>query len=103
MSLALRTQQTKASLQKIIQTNLQNGVTVSGIKSAVFYYILFKYFLKVFREVKGKGPIQFVTDGWKWLSLVSERFQQMIDYNTFLIFYRHLLWGPDFSYAYSNM
>ncbi|PVG02577.1 putative sphingosine-1-phosphate lyase [Serendipita vermifera] len=65
MSLVQRSQQTRISLQN----SLRNSLTLTGLKSAVFYYLLVRYILKTYRHIVGNGVSQSVVDAWKWLSL----------------------------------
>jgi len=66
MSLTQRSQSTRL----LLQYALQGIVTLSGVKSAVFYYIIVRYLLKSYHHVVGNGATQSVLDAWKWLSLV---------------------------------
>jgi hypothetical protein len=66
MSLNQRSQ----SARLVLQYALQGVVTLRGVKSAVFYYIIVRYLLKSYHHVVGNGVKQSVLDAWKWLSLV---------------------------------
>lgn len=66
MSLTRRSQ----SARLVLQYALQSLVTLSGVKSAVFYYIIVRYMLKSYHHVVGNGATQSVLDAWKWVSLV---------------------------------
>jgi len=67
MALTQRSQQTRL----ILQSTLQRLLTLSGLKSAVFYYVVARYFLKTYRHVIGNGAAKSVVDAYKWISLVS--------------------------------
>ncbi|KAG8788586.1 hypothetical protein FRC20_008180 [Serendipita sp. 405] len=65
MSLVQRAQQSRAGLQ-----NAAKGLlTLSGVKTILFYYVLSRYFLKAYRHVIATGMKQSVTDTWKWATL----------------------------------
>jgi hypothetical protein len=66
MSITQRSQ----SARLVLQYALQGIVTLSGVKSAVFYYIIVRYLLKSYHHVVGNGATQSALDAWKWLSLV---------------------------------
>jgi hypothetical protein len=67
MDLTRRSQQTRL----ILQSALQRLLTVSGIKSAVIYYVVARYLLKTYRHIVGNGAAQSAVDAYKWISLVS--------------------------------
>ena len=66
MSLTQRSQYARL----VLQTTLQSCLTLTGLKSAIFYYIIVRYLLKSYHHVIGNGVTQSVVDAWKWLSLV---------------------------------
>lgn len=66
MDLTQRSQQTRL----ILQNALKQLLTASGVKSAVFYYVVARYLLKTYRHVIGNGVTQSAVDAYKWISLV---------------------------------
>ncbi|KAG8821002.1 hypothetical protein FRC17_009949 [Serendipita sp. 399] len=65
MSLIQRAQQSRAGLQNAAKSLL----TLSGVKSVLFYYVLSRYFLRAYRHIIATGVKQSVIETWKWAAL----------------------------------